>query len=243
MIDIIKGIYNTKDGKEISYMAINLNIEQVKLLLKTGNYSISEEKRTGNDLGTVLRLSNGCIVNCWDKGTVNCQGKNASEVSRILTQSYEAPERNKKVFVVYGHDDHAKTQLEAMLRRWDLEPLILDQLISSGQTIIEKLEEYTSQVNFGIVLATPDDIGYPKNDEANKQYRVRQNVVLELGMLLARVGREKVAILLSQAEKMEKPSDIEGLIYIPFTDNVEEAKLSLAKEMNNNGYLLDISKL
>ncbi len=121
--------------------------------------------------------------------------------------------------------------------------MILDQLISSGQTIIEKLEEYTRQVDFGIVLATPDDIGYPKHDESKKQYRVRQNVVLELGMLLSRIGREKVAILLSQAEEMEKPSDIDGLIYIPFKDNVEEAKLSLAKEMQNNGYELDIAKL
>ena len=48
---------------------------------------------------------------------------------------------------------------------------------------------------------------------------------------------------MSQAEDMESPSDIEGLIYIPFKDNVEEAKLSLAKEMQNNGYKLDISKL
>ncbi|MBP3507977.1 MAG: nucleotide-binding protein [Lachnospiraceae bacterium] len=48
------------------------------------------------------------------------------------------------MFVVYGHDTVARTQLEALLRRWDLEPLILDQLVSAGQTIIEKLEEYTS---------------------------------------------------------------------------------------------------
>ena len=150
---------------------------------------------------------------------------------------------NRKVFVVYGHDINARTQLEAMLRRWDLEPLILDQLISSGQTIIEKLEEYTQKANFGIVLATPDDIGYPKNDDTQKRYRVRQNVVLELGMLLSRIGRDKVAILLSQAEDMERPSDIDGLLYIPFKDNVEEAKLSLAKEMQNNGYNLDIAKL
>ena len=124
-----------------------------------------------------------------------------------------------------------------------MEPLILDQLISSGQTIIEKLEEYTQKANFGIVLATPDDIGYPKNDDTQKRYRVRQNVVLELGMLLSRIGRDKVAILLSQAEDMERPSDIDGLLYIPFKDNVEEAKLSLAKEMQNNGYNLDIAKL
>ncbi len=224
-------------------MTVYLSLEQVKTLLKKSNQAIVEEKRTGNNLGTVLKLANGCIVNCWDKGTVSFQGKNVEQIMSILSESPALPMQNRKVFVVYGHDNNARTQLEAMLRRWDLEPLILDQLISSGQTIIEKLEEYTQQVNFGIVLATPDDMGYPKNDETKKQYRVRQNVVLELGMLLARVGREKVAILLSQSEEMEKPSDIDGLIYIPFKGNVEETKVSLAKEMNRNGYTLDISKL
>ena len=225
-------------------MAMNMTLEQVKKLLKKADQPIVDEKRTGNNLGTALKLANGCVVNCWDKGTVNCQGKNVDQIIAALSgENVTAIHNNRKVFVVYGHDTNARTQLEAMLRRWDLEPLILDQLISSGQTIIEKLEEYTQQANFGIVLATPDDIGYPKNDETKKQYRVRQNVVLELGMLLSRIGREKVAILLSQAETMEKPSDIDGLIYIPFKDNVEETKLSLAKEMQNNGYSLDIAKL
>ena len=52
-----------------------------------------------------------------------------------------------------------------------------------------------------------------------------------------------MAILLSQAEDMESPSDIQGLLYIPFKENVEETKLSLAKEMNSNGYKIDIGKL
>ena len=225
-------------------MTIQLTLEQVKTLVKKNRYTIISESRTGNNLGTVLKLSNGCNINCWDKGTVNCQGKNIDEINKLLSGALQTqPASNKKVFVVYGHDSNAKTQLEAMLRRWDLEPLILDQLVSSGQTIIEKLEEHISKVNFGIVLATPDDIGYPKNDESKKRYRARQNVVLELGILLSRIGREKVAILLSQSEDMEKPSDIDGLIYIPFKDNIEETKLSLAKEMQNNGYELDIAKL
>lgn len=234
--------------------------EEVRTLLEGSGFQIQEEKRTGNDFGTVIKLTNGCIVNCWDSGKVNCQGKNKKAIEELLScgaisQSpvqvhsvtpqppVQRAVENKKVFVVYGHDLNARTQLEAMLRRWELEPLILDQLVSGGQTIIEKLEEYTSQVNFGIVLATPDDIGYPRKDESKQKYRVRQNVVLELGMLLAKIGREKVAILLSQAEDMESPSDIHGLLYMPFKDNVEEAKLSLAKEMQNNGYTLDIAKL
>ena len=176
-----------------------------------------------NNCGDRLELSNRAIVNIFDTGKWNVQGKNADIVKQILSDAVEADvKKNNRVFVVYGHDTIARTQLEAMLRRWDLEPLILDQLPSAGNTVIEKLEEYTKQVEFGIVLATPDDMGYAKEDgDAKIGYRVRQNVVLEMGMLLASIGRSKVAILLKSQNNFEKPSDIEGLIYIPFKANVE----------------------
>ncbi len=219
-----------------------MDLEEVKILLKRNNVHIVEEKRMNNNFGYALKTDEGCIVNIYDTGKVNCQGKNKDRIETLLKLSTDTV-KNRKVFVVYGHDINARTQLEAMLRRWDLEPLIIDQLVSSGNTIIEKLEEYTENVDFGIVLATPDDIGYAKDNEKQKKYRVRQNVVLELGMLLAKVGRTKVAILLSQAEEMERPSDIEGLIYIPFKDNVEDTMVSLAKEMRRNGYPLEIDKL
>lgn len=227
--------------------------EHVRELLSENGFKIIEEYRTGNNLGTVYKLHNGCLVNCWDSGKVNCQGKNTGEVECLLSIGKSDIEKikststdhvdNKKVFVVYGHDINARTQLEAMLRRWELEPIILDQQISSGKTIIEKLEEHISKVSFAIVLSTPDDVGYPKNDESKKRYRVRQNVVLELGMLLSKLGRDKVAILLSQVEDMESPSDIHGLLYIPFKDNVEDAKLSLAKEMQSNGYSIKLENI
>ena len=220
-----------------------MTVERVKNILSQNGQVIVSEGRNKNNQATVLTVGNGCIINCWDSGKVNTQGKNTVEIDQLLTGKIATPTLNKKVFVVYGHDNNARTQLEAMLRRWDLEPLIIDQLASKGQTIIEKLEEYTGQANFGIVLATPDDVGYAKDHEDYKKFRARQNVVLELGMLLAKIGRSKVAILLSQADKMERPSDIDGLIYIPFSNNVEEGKVSLAKELKRNGYTIDIENL
>ena len=100
-------------------MSVTLSLEQAKVLLANARQVIVEEKRTGNNLGTLLKLNNGCIVNCWDKGTVNCQGKNAQDIEKILSQQSDATIQNKKVFVVYGHDGYARTQLEALLRRWD----------------------------------------------------------------------------------------------------------------------------
>ena len=177
-----------------------MKVDYIVSCLEKTQIVIEENKRSGNNLATVLKLSNGCIINCYDSGKVVYQGKNTDEEKNIIehtAQIVQKEEKNRKVFVVYGHDLNARTQLEAMLRRWDIEPLIIDQLVSSGQTIIEKLEENTDKVQFGIVLATPDDIGYSKGKEECKKYRVRQNVILELGMLLSKVGRSKVAILLS----------------------------------------------
>lgn len=211
--------------------------------LKDKGIFVTEESRI-NNCGDQLKLSNFAILNIYDSGKWNVQGKNAPLTKAILGEAQIAPASNNKVFVVYGHDLIARTQLEAMLRRWNLEPLILDQLPSAGSTIIEKLEEYTQQVNFGIVLATPDDMGFSKEEGTDKaKSRVRQNVVLELGMLLAAIGREKVAILLKEEENFERPSDINGLIYIPFKNNVEDAKVSLAKEMKGHSYNIDIANL
>jgi len=227
-----------------------MNIDEAKRRLNSAGCKVTSEERLANDSGFQLRIANGAIVNIYDTGSVVVQGKEKEEVERCLevegkvavARAREAT--SNKVFVVYGHDTTAKTQLEAMLRRWGLDPLILDQLPSEGQTIIEKLETYTGKVDFAVVLATPDDEGHKANRPDEKSYRARQNVVLELGMLLAKLGRSKVAILLKQSERMERPSDIQGLIYIPFKDDLaKDAAVLLAKEMAAQGYEIDVKKL
>jgi predicted nucleotide-binding protein len=233
-----------------------VTLEEARQLLSSAGFSIKSEQRTGNDLGWDLRLTNGGIVNVFDTGAFSVQGKCQPEIKAALgasptvsasTQTPFAPARqntNTKVFVVYGHDETAKNHLEAMLRRWNLEPLILDQLPSEGQTIIEKLEKYTADVKFAVVLATPDDEGHRAGRDDEKAYRARQNVVLELGMMLSRLGRSRVAIILKQQANMERPSDIQGLIYIPFKDDLQkEAGTILAKEMVAQGYHIDVARL
>lgn len=189
----------------------------------------------------VIKLSNGGIINCYNSGKITFQGKSQEE-TRDIIEGKSSNSNNRKIFVVYGHDDIARTQLEALLRRWDLEPIILDQQASGGQTIIEKLEEYSDEIGYAIVLATPDDDGKAKTEE-NYKSRVRQNVVLELGMFLAKLGREKVAILLKESVDFEKPSDIQGLIYIPFEKKVDEVAINLIRELSKQGYNIDASRI
>jgi predicted nucleotide-binding protein len=72
--------------------------------------------------GRKICLDNGAIVNCYNTGKYSIQGKEQEEVKKIIDGS--AFVGNRKVFVVYGHDEMSRTRLEAMLRRWDLEPII-----------------------------------------------------------------------------------------------------------------------
>lgn len=229
-------------------------VEEIKRLLEGNGYTIKEQKRLSNNTGDQLRLSSGQIVNVFDKGTYNIQGKDPERVKKLLDRELQgmvsagAPQvhggsRKRQVFVVYGHDKESRSELEAMLRRWDLEPLFLDQLPSEGMTLIEKLEAFVGEVGFGVVLATPDDEGFRVGHPDEKMYRARQNVVLELGMLLALLGRSKVAILIKNPDEMERPSDIQGLIYISFKEHVEEVKLQLAKEMNAQGLIINLDRL
>lgn len=225
-----------------------MDVETARSLLTQKGFKIKEESRLGNDTGTQLRLQSGQIVNVFDKGTYSVQGRNTGDVKALLdeastTNGGAGNGGSRKAFVVYGHDSSARNELEAMLRRWNIEPLILDQLPSGGMTIIEKLEQYQDNVAFGVVLATPDDEGHRAGHPAEKAFRARQNVVLELGMLLSRLGRSRVAILIRNPDTMERPSDIQGLIYIPFKDSVNETALSLAKEMASQGIAIDLGKL
>lgn len=222
-----------------------MDTETAKKILKSKGHEIVSEKRLGNDTGTQLKLKTGQSVNVYDKGNVFVQGNDKELIENLLDAEKGSPKRSlsTKIFVVYGHDTQAREQLENLLRKWSLDPIILDQLPSEGKTIIEKLGHYSENVGFAVVLATPDDESHRKGYPDEKAYRARQNVVLELGMMLTKLGREKVAILIKNPDAMERPSDIQGLIYIPFKDHVKEAQIQLAKEMNEQGYQIDIEGL
>jgi predicted nucleotide-binding protein len=149
-----------------------------------------------------------------------------------------------RVFTVYGHDLAARDALELLVRRMGLRPIVLGNLTGGGDTIIEKLERYlnrTGQIGFACVLLTPDDEGHAVGKPEEKQYRARQNVVLELGMVLANLGRRRVAIL--HKESVELPSDIAGLLYIPFKERVEEASTRLFRELEGAGFQPDAGGL
>lgn len=123
---------------------------------------------------------------------------------------------NDHVFIVHGHDDQFKNEVAAFIKEIGLTPIILHEQASLGKTIIEKIETYTN-VGYAIVLYTACDLGHQKSlatDINSLKPRARQNVVLEHGYLMAKLGRPRVAALVKG--NLEVPTDISGLVYIPY---------------------------
>lgn len=142
-----------------------------------------------------------------------------------------------KVFIVHGHDNLAKEEVARFVEKLGLEAIILHEQISSGKTIIEKIEEF-SNVGFAIVLYTPCDVGYKKDNEKDLKLRARQNVVFEHGFLMGKIGRKNVCALVK--DNIETPNDISGVVYIPM-DYHKAWQLVIAKEMRNVGYIIDMN--
>lgn len=160
----------------------------------------------------------------------------------VLTQEMEEEPmgvqayNTKKVFIVHGHDHQLLDEVELMLRRIGLEPIIVKNEANAGRTIIEKIEDLTD-VGFGIVLYTCCDEGRKKGD-ADFKDRARQNVIFEHGYLYAKLGRGRVAALNDAG--IEIPSDLSGVLYISHATS--DWKNQLMREMKEAGLDFDPTK-
>lgn len=144
-----------------------------------------------------------------------------------------------KVFIVHGHDESAKIKAARFIEQLDFKAVILHEQVSSGRTIIEKIEQY-SDVGFAVVLYTPDDTGNQKGQSEQLNLRARQNVVFEHGYLIGKLGRPRVTALVDG--DLELPNDISGVVYTKM-DEAGGWRLTLAQELRQAGYDVDMNKL
>lgn len=103
-------------------------------------------------------------------------------------------------------------------------PTSLAEEAGNGATIIKKFESHGVKTSFAIVLLTPDDVGQTVAAQETglaPNPRTRQNVVLELGYFIGKIGRKKIVAI---DATVERPSDLAGLSYVKYPgDNWKDA--------------------
>jgi len=167
---------------------------------------------------------------------------------------------SKNIFIVHGKNHEPMKELKIMLYDFGLNPIVLHEKASGGLTLAEKLEKY-SDAGYAFVILTPDDVGCQETeveklksrlkapilkrpklvtpDEVEQLFkklkpRARQNVIFEMGYFWGLLKRQKVCCLLKG--DVERPSDIEGIVYVHFKESVEEARYKIIKELTEAGY-------
>lgn len=146
-----------------------------------------------------------------------------------------------KIFIVHGHDDEMKLAVARLLEKLDFEPIILSEQADRGRTIIEKFEE-ESDVGFAVVLMSDEDDMGAEVGSSDYKPRARQNVILELGYFIGKLGRKNHVCVLKKGN-VEAPSDILGVVYKIYSGSDDGWKFALAKELKAAGYNVDLNQI
>lgn len=162
-----------------------------------------------------------------------------SHVQESQSNENVANSINKRVFLVYGNQPSDLATIKYFLTVNNIEFTDLASDVTGG-TILDKFESYASESRFAIVLLTPEDHVLRKDSSGNEEdvYYPRQNVVLEWGYFLGKLGKENIAVLLQeQGRRLHKdfivPSDMLGTEHISMSSTWLP---KLAQRLNKSGF-------
>lgn len=122
-------------------------------------------------------------------------------------------------------------ELQLLLTRAGVNNLVLHEQADRGRTIIDKLVQESVNSNYAIALLSPDD------KLENGILRARQNVILEIGYFMGKLGKERVRIL--KKGDIDIPSDLQGVLYENH-DKLGVWKIKICKELMAVGIFVDM---
>jgi len=189
--------------------------------------------------------------------------------SKKVVKKKTAPLSNN-VFIVHGRNRKPMKELKTMLKEFGLNPLVLHEQPSGSRTIVEKLEKYSDVGYAFVLLTpddlghSHDEFKKAKTSILLKEIlkaiegrrkagneaeiltkickmmekRARQNVILEFGYFIGLLGRDRVCCLYKG--DVQLPSDMHGIVYIPFKESVNEVRDKVVKELKAAGYEIKI---
>ncbi len=225
-------------------------LRRADMIIKNVFGDSSKYRKDLNEIG-FIPIYGDLFDECWTSGKSSMLNllKTMIEDIELFDDSIKGagvPKKDDKlsneIFVVHGHNEEMKQNVARVLKILDLVPIILHEKPNEGKTIIEKFIA-NSSVSFAVVLLSPDDMGYAKDQQPiDAKPRARQNVIFELGFFIGKLGRKNVCVLYQKKKDFEKHSDFEGVLLTPY-DTSDKWKLELIKELKNCGYDIDANKL
>jgi predicted nucleotide-binding protein len=232
-------------GKPFWFLGKLLNPNKVLKAIIFWSYQTADKLTLPNQENLVAAKDKKCVIENILKGKVKGAYLSTekflfpSEKTKAPSQqAMSASDVRHRVFVVCGTDDEMKQAIIAALTKLWLVPVVMCEEPSQGRKIVERFQDY-ADVCFAVVLLSPDDSVYAKDEPSTKRkLRPRQDVVFELGFLLGKLGRSNVFVFQRECQNFEVPTDFEGMKVTAFDDR-DSWKLALIRELSNCGLAVD----
>ncbi len=160
--------------------------------------------------------------------------------------------RSKKLTVFVGSASEAANidrQVRSILDKLEVSVLSWRELCGPGDVLIDRLLSVCGRVDAAIFIASPDDL---TEYRGGKSRAPRDNILLEIGMCLSRLGRKRVLIVHypdPHGNFPRLPSDLDGLITLKLNgykiNAIEEGLhrwLASVKELGEFSLGLDLDR-
>ncbi|THF84853.1 DNA-binding protein [Deinococcus sp. KSM4-11] len=134
--------------------------------------------------------------------------------------------RPRRVFLSHGRDAAWREIQEFVERTLEIPTLELAQEANRGRTIFQKLIDESDNCGYAVIVMTGDDF------TLDEQVRARENVIHEIGYFQGKYGADRVCLL--HENEVNIPTNIQGVVYIPFPKNGIAAALGgLTRELKH----------
>ena len=122
-----------------------------------------------------------------------------------------------KIFIASsGRTLELAKQLRAQLNPNTCEAAVWTEVSQKalGKSIFTMLKEAADEYDFAVIILAKDDVMIT---EAGEKLKARDNCIFEAGLFMGVIGQDR-CFLLSSVPSGNLPSDLGGLIYLPFTE-------------------------
>lgn len=150
-----------EEGSPIFIDGIVVEIDDIQRIKVLG----SENKQTSTHFPEIESERSYYIYGLKDVTPQFFTKAPSSKKSKFNETATKQNIKSDKIFVVHGHDNEMKEAVARVLEKFHLQPIILQETLDEGKAIIEKLEKNSEHVSYAVVLLSPDDKGYEKDQD------------------------------------------------------------------------------
>ncbi len=142
-----------------------------------------------------------------------------------------------RVFCV-GVDNQVNSKVRRFLQQIGMQTVYPPLDGQGSQSIIEQYQSY-GQMDFALVILSPDELMFQRIQDPKAALTVSsQETVFDLGFLVGKLGRSRVAVFYEEIEKFKRPTEYFDILYTAYDDKGMWQE-KLYKQLNACGLIIN----